>query len=179
MLLHVSFSFSFTHFFLLCYQQTARHDDCVVIVKEVSSSSVFHMLVCGSGSRNPVLLPLNSPPFPMDSWLLWCEGQQQQQQQQPGLSVVLVTVCGRERFVLLNFTRCCCICYGGVASGSGAQHSCQLPCPVLFLLQMDLEGVRSHGQLARHNHNHMIYVALASDFGRGCCGDYYERRCCC
>jgi hypothetical protein len=28
--------------------------------------------------------------------------------------------------------------------------------PVLFLLQMDLEGFRRHGQLARHNHNYMI-----------------------
>jgi hypothetical protein len=119
--LHVGFSFSFTHFFLLCYQQTTRHDDCVVIVKEVCSSSIFYMQVCGGGCSNPVLLPLNSPPLPMDSWLLWCEGlQQQQQQQQPGLSVVLVTVCGRERFVLLKFSRCCCIGYGGVVGGSGA-----------------------------------------------------------
>ena len=65
------------------------------------------MHVCGGGSSSPVLRPLNSPALPLDSWLLWCEGQQQQQQQQqtPGLSVVLVTVCGRERFVLLSFTR--------------------------------------------------------------------------
>ena len=74
-------------------QHTTHIDHCVVIVKDIISSSIMFMMV--SGSNDAVLLPLNCPPLPSDAWLLWCEGEESSS----AMIVVLATVCGRERYV--------------------------------------------------------------------------------
>ncbi len=63
----------------------------MVIAKEVKGAGLFYMRVDGSSSA--ALVPLHCPPLPADSWLLWCEGGACD----GDVSVVLVTVCGRER----------------------------------------------------------------------------------
>jgi hypothetical protein len=101
----------------------------VVIVKEVKGTSLFYMRVDGSSCA--ALVPLHCPPLPADSWLLWCEGGACD----GDLSVVLVTVCGRERSGNVE-----CTLVFGVARVA-FDYNRQMPVDPLLFAQMDLARV--------------------------------------